>query len=73
MMVKFKNEISEYSGTSKYWLTVLGSANFGIILLLYRGCPISVVKLYCHSPVGTTQLVLCREVKCTMSFVWRVL
>ena len=39
----------------------LGPANFGVILLLYRGCPLSKVKLYCHGPVGTTELVLYRR------------
>ena len=43
----------------------LGPANFGIILLLYRGCSLSEVKLYCHVPVETTELVLYREVKHT--------
>ena len=34
----------------------MGPANFGVILLLYRGGPLSEVTLYCHDPVGTTQL-----------------
>ena len=44
-------------------MDTFGSANFGVILLLYRGCPLSEVKLYCHGPVGTTEIVLYREVK----------
>ena len=43
--------------------------NFGVILLLYRGCPLSEVNLYCHGSVGTTQLVLYREVKCIVSLI----
>ena len=31
-------------------------------ILLYRGCPLSGVKLCCQ--VGTTEFVHCREVKC---------
>ena len=42
-------------------METLGS---GIILLLYRGCPLSEVKLYWHGSVGTIELVLYREVKC---------
>ena len=39
-------------------MDTLGSANFGTILLLrYRGCPLKEVKLYCHGPIGTTELV----------------
>ena len=48
-------------------MDTLGPANFGVILLLCRGRPLSEVKLYCHGPVGTTELVLYREVKCTVS------
>ena len=48
-------------------------ANFGVILLLYRGCPLSEVKLYCHGPVGTIELVVYREVNCTVSLIRRVL
>ena len=54
-------------------MDTLGPANFGIILLLYRGCPLSQVKLYYHGPVGTTEFVLYREVKYTVSFIQRVL
>ena len=43
----------------------LGSADFDTVLLLYSGCP-----LYCHGPVGTTELY--REVKCIVSFVQSV-
>ena len=39
-----------------------GHFGFGEILLLYRGCPLQEVKLYCCGPVGTTELVLYREV-----------
>ena len=60
----------------------LGPANFGVILLLYRGGPLSQVTLYCHDHVGTTQLsfiersnVLCpllrgplREVHCSCKY-----
>ena len=51
-----------YSGTSKLIRDTLGSANFGIILLLYRGCPLTEVTLYYHDAVGTTQRVLYRGV-----------
>ena len=37
-----------------------------------RGYPLSEVKLYCHGPVGTTEPVLYIEIKCTVSFSWRV-
>jgi len=47
----------------------LGPAIFGIILLLWRGCPLSEVKFYCHGPIGTTKFVLYREVKCIVSLV----
>ena len=33
-----------------------GPAIFGLILLLYRGCPL-LVKLHRHGPVGTTEFV----------------
>ena len=52
-------------------MDTLGPANFGVMLLLYRGGPLSEVTLYCHDPVGTTQLVLYREVKCIVSFIER--
>ena len=39
-------------------MDTLGPANFGIISLLYRGCLLSELILYCHDLVGTTQLVL---------------
>ena len=42
-------------------MDTLGPANFGIISLLYRGCLLSELILYCHGPVGTTQLVLYTE------------
>ena len=29
-----------------------------LILLLYRGCPVSVVSLCCHGPARITELVL---------------
>ena len=29
-----------------------------------RCCPLKEVKLYCYGPMGTTELVLYREVKC---------
>ena len=35
---------------------------------MYRGCPLSEVKSYCHDPVGTTVLVFYREVKCTVLY-----
>ena len=35
---------------------------------IYRGCPLSEVKSYCHDPVGTTVLVFYREVKCTVLY-----
>ena len=43
------------------WLIVMY-----IIILLYRGCPLAGVKVYCHGPVGTTEVFLYREVKCTV-------
>ena len=52
-------------------MDTLGPANFGVILLLYRGGPLSEVTLYCHDHVGTTQVVLYREVECTVSFIQR--
>ena len=36
-------------------------ANSDVILLLYRGCPLSVIKLYCHDPVGARELILNKE------------
>ena len=54
-------------------MDALGPANFAVILLFCRGCPLSEVKLYCYGPVGITELVLYREVKYTVSFIWRVL
>ena len=36
-----------------------------VILLLHSW------RLYCHGPVEITELVHYREVKCTMSFIWR--
>ena len=35
-------------------MDTLGPAHFGVILLLYRGGPLSE---YCHDAVGTTQLL----------------
>ena len=52
-------------------MDTLGPANIGIILLLYRDCPLSEVKLYCYGPVGTTELVLYKEIKCTVSFIFK--
>ena len=49
-------------------MDTLGPANLGIILWSYGRCRLYEVKLYCHGPVGTTQLVLYREVKCIVSF-----
>ena len=49
-------------------MDTLGAATFGTTLLLYRGCPLQEVKWHCHGPVGTTELVLYREVKCIVSF-----
>ena len=52
-------------------MNALGPANFGTILLLYRGCP--ACKLYCPATAGATELVLCKEVKllCRVSFIIR--
>ena len=44
-------------------MDTLGPANFGVIWLLFRGYPLSEVKLYCHGAVGTTELVFYRESK----------
>ena len=52
-------------------MDTLGPADFHVILLLYRGCPLSEVTLHYHGPVGTIELVLHREVKCTVSFIRR--
>ena len=38
-------------------MDTLGPANYDVILLLYRGCPLSEVKLYWHGSVGTTEVV----------------
>ena len=54
-------------------MDTLGPTNFGVILLSYSGCPLSEVTLYCHDPIRTTKLVPDREVKCTVSFIQRVL
>ena len=37
-------------------MDILGLANCGVTLL-YRGSPLSEVKLDCHGPVETTELV----------------
>ena len=29
--------------------------------------------MYCHGPIGTTEFVLYRKVKCIVSFIWSVL
>ena len=43
----------------KFLISVhFGTSCFGVILQLYRGCPLSEVTLYCHDPVRTTELVL---------------
>ena len=43
----------------KFLISVhFGTSCFGIMLQLYRGCPLSEVTLYCHDPVRTTGLVL---------------
>ena len=49
-------------------MDTLGPAIFGIILLLYRGCPLQEVRLHCHGTVGTTKFVLYREVKCIVFY-----
>ena len=49
---------NDYCGTSKLW-TLWDRLIFAVIDF----------KLYCHSPVGTTELVLYREVKCTVFFI----
>ena len=36
-------------------------ANVGTILLLHRGHPLQEVKLYCHGPVGITELILIKK------------
>ena len=53
-------------------MNALGSADFSVILVLYRGCPLLKVKLHRNDPVGATALVLHREVKCNVSFIWRL-
>ena len=50
-------------------MDILGPAIFGLILLLLRGCPLSEVILYCHGTVGTTKVVIYKEVKCIVSLV----
>ena len=45
-----------------YFMDNLRPVNFDAFLmqnlLLFRGCPLSEVKLYWHGPVGTTEFVL---------------
>ena len=43
----------------------MNTGTTGTILLLY-------IKLYCHGPVGTIELVFYREFKCIMSFIQSV-
>ena len=47
-----------------------GPVNFGTILLLYRGCPLHEVKLYCHGPVGTTAFIERSNVLCPVFTVF---
>jgi len=51
----------------------LGPTIPGSILLLYRGFPLSDVKMYKHGTIGTAKLVLNREVFCIVSLIPRVL
>ena len=37
-------------------MDTLGPANYDVILLLYRGCPLSEVELYWHGSVRTCPL-----------------
>ena len=50
-------------------MATLEPANFGMILLLYRGYFLSEIRSYCHGPVGTTELVLYNEFKYTVSII----
>ena len=43
-------------------MDTLGPAISGSFLLLYRGFPLSEVKMYSHGTIGTAKLVLNREV-----------
>ena len=52
-------------------MDTLGPANFGIISLFYRGCLLSELILYCHGPVGTTQLVLYTEGSTVLCLLFR--
>ena len=52
-------------------MDTFGPVDFHVILLLYRDCPLSEVTLHCHGPVETTEFVLYREVKCTVSIIRR--
>ena len=38
--------------------------------VMYRGCPLTEVQLYCHGPVGTTERlsVLCPYLECLLKF-----
>ena len=54
-------------------MDTLGTANFGVVLLLYRRCPLLEVKLHWHGPVGTKQLFLNREVDYIMSSTQKAL
>ena len=50
-------------------MDTFGPAYFGIILLLYTEVVLfQRLTLYCYGPVRTTELVLYREVKYTVSF-----
>jgi len=54
-------------------MDTLGPAISGSFLLLYRGFPLSEVKMYYHGTIGTAKLVLNREVFCIVSLIQRVL
>ena len=45
---------------------ILVPPSFGIILLLYRGCLLSEVKLYCHGPVIELVLIERSNVLCSL-------
>ena len=49
-------------------MDTLGPANFGVILLLYRGGPLSE---YCHDAVGTTHLLFFIERSNVVHYLFR--
>lgn len=63
-------QLTKCSGLSSYGNTVKllnnRPANDDVILLFYRGCPLSEVILYWHGSVGNTQFVLREQMYCVL-------